>query len=224
MIDKRLQAILSVIPECDTLADVGTDHGLLCLLALKLGKAKRVIATDISDKSLSKAVNLLTDEGYGGCADFRCGDGFNVLSKSEADVIVVSGMGGGEIIKMITNATDFGARLVLSPQSDVSKVREKLISSGYYIERDFMVLESGKYYDIISAVKGKGEYSLEEYEFGKDNLNEPSLDFLSWLDKEIQKADNLSQSVTQAQAKEKFLQRADKLRKLKCKLKGEHHV
>lgn len=222
MIDKRLNAILSVIPQCKTLADVGTDHGLLCLLALNCGKVNKVIPTDISAKSLKKAINLLSEEGFDEVADFRCGDGFNVLSPTEADVIVVSGMGGREISGMLDCAKNFTSRLVLSPQSDVSLVRLKLVDIGYKIEKDFVVYSQGKFYDIISAQRGKDQLSEEECEFGRTNLLALTEDFALYLDSEIQKAENLASTVNSAQVREKFKLKAVKLQSLKQRLyKGE---
>lgn len=220
MQDKRLLAILNEVGRCKVLADVGTDHGLLCLTALKYERADKVIATDISAKSLSKAVELLTEEGYSAVSEFRCGDGFSVLSPEEADVIVVSGMGGGEIIGMIESSRDFDSKLVLSPQSDVEKVRRTLISEGYVIEKDYVVKSYGKFYDVISAQKGQGNYTEEEYEFGKNNLSGENPDFLEWLDKEIEKATNLSQTVKKVETREKFQERANRLLLLKKDIYG----
>ncbi len=47
MLSKRLSMILDLVEPCDTLADVGTDHGYLALEAILSGKAKQVIAADV---------------------------------------------------------------------------------------------------------------------------------------------------------------------------------
>lgn len=220
MQDKRLFAILNEVDRCDTLADVGTDHGLLCLLALKGERANRVIATDISAKSLQKAIDLLTEEGYSDVSEFRCGDGLSVLNPKDADVIVISGMGGGEIIGMINQSDEFESKFVLSPQSDVRRVRETLIRNGYRITKDYIVKSYGKFYDIISAVRGACEYSEDEYEFGRDNLKGLSPDFKEWLEKEREKASNLSRSVKSDSARDRFKERERKLLSLNKEIYG----
>ena len=58
---KRLGAALKFI-DCDTLADVGCDHGKAGIAAIRTGRAKRVIMTDISKKSLSKGVHITVVE------------------------------------------------------------------------------------------------------------------------------------------------------------------
>ena len=218
MLDKRLKAIFCEIGSCETLADIGTDHGLLCLSALDGGIAKRVIATDISDKSLQKAVNLLSEHGYSQKASFRVGDGLSVLKSDEADVITVSGMGGREICKMIESAKGFNAKFVLSPQSDVGLVRKTLIENGFEIIQDYIVESFSKYYDIIVAKHGKSSYTEFELEYGKIELRAKSEDYLSWLDKEIEKATNLM--AVSEKAKERFEVRAKDLLYIKSEING----
>lgn len=218
MLDKRLNAILESAGKCEVLADIGTDHGLLCLSALQTGVAKKVIATDISDKSLKKAVNLLTENGYQNQSSFRCGDGFGVLEPNEADVVVVSGMGGREICKMLACATDFSAKFVLSPQSDISLVRKTLMENGFKIVEDYVVESHSKFYDIIVSKRGNESLSEFELEYGKISLRAKSKDYLSWLDKEIEKATNLSGA--SQKAKERFDQRAKELLSIKIELIG----
>lgn len=219
MLDKRLSAIFNQIGDCAVLADIGTDHGLLCLTALNSGKVQKVIATDISDKSLQKAINLLTENGFENNCEFRVGDGLSVLSSSEADVIVVSGMGGREICKMINSAQDFSSRFILSPQSDVKLVRQTLLSCGFEILSDFVVLSQSKFYDIIVAQKGRDSYTEFELEYGKSIHRAKSEDYLLWLDKEIEKATNLSLALD-GEVKERFVKRKQELLSIKSEIYG----
>ena len=85
---KRLGAALGLI-DCDTLADVGCDHGKAGIAAIRTGRAKRVILTDISEKSLSKA--RASAEYFGIDADCRVGDGMTVLAPGEADCVLKIG-------------------------------------------------------------------------------------------------------------------------------------
>ena len=63
MYGARIETILSMIPPCRAVADIGTDHGRVALAALKRGIAGRAVATDISAASLSKARALAESEG-----------------------------------------------------------------------------------------------------------------------------------------------------------------
>ena len=58
-IPDRIKIILSLIPQCDVLMDVGCDHGILGVAALQEKKVEKVVFTDISLPSLKKAEALV---------------------------------------------------------------------------------------------------------------------------------------------------------------------
>ena len=57
MIDlsERLRMVASLVPQCDTAADVGTDHGYLAAWLLQRGIVDHVFATDINAGPLQRA-------------------------------------------------------------------------------------------------------------------------------------------------------------------------
>ena len=54
-ISKRLLLCADMVPPCETVADVGTDHGYLGIHLLQSGKCARVIAADLREKPLESA-------------------------------------------------------------------------------------------------------------------------------------------------------------------------
>ena len=50
----RLEEIIKLVEENSIVADIGTDHGIVPYELVKSAKAKKVIASDISEKSLDK--------------------------------------------------------------------------------------------------------------------------------------------------------------------------
>ena len=44
---------------------------------------------------------------------------------------------------------------ILQPQSEIPKVRQFIREIGYHIEKENMILEDGKYYPMMKAVRGK---------------------------------------------------------------------
>lgn len=155
----RLDKIFSFVDECDIFADIGCDHGYLSKAVADSGKAKRIICTDISEKCLSKAKELL-----GSRAEYRLGDGFEALGDITPDVAVISGMGGNTVLHIV------GERkiptLIVSPQGDVCKVRNSLTRSGYKITEDEVVKEGKRYYDVIKLSPGSQDLSDLQCEFG----------------------------------------------------------
>ena len=146
---ERLQAVLSLIKGGETLCDVGTDHGKLPVAALLSGKAGSAIATDISAASLQKARLLAEKENV----PLRClvGDGLAPLKQGEADVIVIAGMGGAEIVRILENAPCRFPRYILLPHRDAPMVRGYLKEQNARILRDVTVKEGKHFYFVIEA-------------------------------------------------------------------------
>lgn len=176
---KRLQKILAALPHCQVLADVGCDHGYIGLGALQTGVAQKVVFVDISAPSLQKARNncpqpLLPQ------ASFVCQNG---LGKVFADCAVIAGMGGMEIISVLDGAEHLPEHLVLQPMRNQLELRQRL-PQDYQIVSDEMFFD-GKFYDLITAKKCKSNDILTQRQllFGKDNLQNPSQDFVAYLQK-----------------------------------------
>ena len=146
---ERLNTVLSLLKEGETLCDVGTDHGKLPVAALLSGKAKRAIAIDISAPSLQKARLLAQEEGV----SLACivGDGLSPLRKGEADVVVIAGMGGMEIIRILENAPCVFPRYIFVPHRDAAAVRGYLKDNNARILRDIAVKEGEHFYFVIEA-------------------------------------------------------------------------
>jgi tRNA A22 N-methylase len=91
------------------------------------------------------------------------------------DNIVIAGM-GGEMIASILAASEYPkeskCRLVLQPQSMQDTLRRYLAENGFSITDETVVLDGGKFYQIIAARYTGEPYSLTdaEYKLGKLNL------------------------------------------------------
>ena len=191
----RLTKLVSLIPSCDTLADVGCDHGYVGIEALRLGKARHVVFTDISRPSLDKARDNCPQE-YKAVTTFLCQNGLGSL---KLDVALIAGMGGLEIISILDSAEHLPEQLVLQPMRNQRDVRA-YISQRYEILTDVKFFD-GKYYDVIVARKSDLPTTLSELEleFGKSNLQSPSADFVSYLQLELKKLNKILQGTRDAE-------------------------
>jgi tRNA (adenine22-N1)-methyltransferase len=165
-----LSAIAAELPRSGTVADVGTDHGMLSVYAALSGL--RVVATDISAASLEKAKRLAAEYGVSDAVSFRIGDGLSVVKDGEADAVVISGMGGREIIDII-NGRDFPL-YILSAQRDEPLLRKYLTSACRTVSVDKTVKCSGRFYNLIVSARGaERELSEDEISFGKYFKSDP---------------------------------------------------
>ena len=87
----------------------------------------------------------------------RLGNGLAPLEPGETDTVVIAGMGGDLICKILKAKPEFlieGKELILQPQSEWFKVRQILKEYRYQIEKEWFLKEDGKYYVIIKAEPG----------------------------------------------------------------------
>ncbi len=174
---KRLNELFSLISNCELFADVGCDHGFISQMVLDSNRAKKVIISDVSKKSLKKAEILLKD--YGDRVISIVSDGFDGYD-FKPDQAIIAGMGGEEIIKILSSSKFLPNKLILNPMKNVDKVRRFLHKVGYKILKDFTIFD-GKFYDLISCEKGEDCYTELEYLFGRDNLISKTDDFIKKL-------------------------------------------
>ena len=84
--------------------------------------------------------------------------------------MIIAGMGGELEIKIRRREGIYGhdPAFYLSPQSDLEKVRRFLSEEGFLIEKEAMLREEGKYYTVMSVVRGAMVYNRTiEYRYGK---------------------------------------------------------
>jgi len=168
----RLKEIFSNIEKAKKFADVGCDHGIIAQMVVKENLADTVIITDISKDSLKKAEDLLKEEMSVGKVKSYFTDGLNGVDL-DVDECLIAGMGGKEIIKILTDRKEEFRpnRLILQPMKNVDNLRVFLVENGYKILKDY-VFKDRKFYDLIIAIKGEDSLTPNEIAFGRTNLIE----------------------------------------------------
>ncbi|MBQ8589183.1 MAG: SAM-dependent methyltransferase [Firmicutes bacterium] len=152
----RLQVIADEIKQGETVADIGTDHGLLPIFLYESGRSPRVILGDINQGPLEKAkeniaihfgADALDSDGNhacGGALDLRLGSGLEPVASGETDVVVIAGMGGilmTEILGHDLNHAKSFRRLILQPRNGSHKLRWWLLQNGFQITAEHLVVE-----------------------------------------------------------------------------------
>ena len=221
---KRIDTLCSLLSPVSLFADVGCDHGYCTEYMLKNGLCERAIVSDISRGSLEKAQTLLAPYLATGVATAVLGGGFVGVPK-DVDEVLIAGMGGGEIVGILSDKK-FGfmpKRFVFQPMHDAPKLRRYILENGGYIERDF-TFEDGKFYDVLVGGREDGAnenvpYSDAEYEFGRENLKDRPQAFLKRTKKLLKDMDKyLSAPTLQEKSREEIEARKKKLQEV---LQGE---
>ena len=157
-LSERLQYIADEIQKGETMADIGTDHGFLPLYLLEKRKCPKVIMADISPGSLKKAEINLKLVKPKDCYDLRLGDGIDVLSDGEADVVVIAGMGGlliSDILEWNLHKSRSVRRYILQPRNNPGKLRHWLCLNGFSIMKEGIVREGKFLCEIFTVESGE---------------------------------------------------------------------
>ena len=184
---KRILKLLELVPDdSSNVFDVGCDHGILSALIIQTGKAKKVYASDISEKSLKKTVALAN--GLKLQDKIRCivSDGLSDFDKSiESDCVIIAGMGGNEIIKILSNITDYSnyKSFLLQPAQDFYVLRKYLADNGFEIIKDEIIEDKSKFYSNILCTKSKDAGLLTNIQcyFGRFCENDTRVDFKEFV-------------------------------------------
>ena len=164
-LSERLERVVSFVRPCASAADIGTDHALVPVELVRRGIVKKALAMDVRPGPLSRAKEQISRAGLSDQIEPRLSDGLAALKPQEAETVIIAGMGGELIIRILTEGRhmwDSVAQWVLSPHSEVFKVRGWLLENGFSIEKEDMVCEDGKYYVLMDVKRAEAETEAGE--------------------------------------------------------------
>ncbi|MBR5513011.1 MAG: Nif3-like dinuclear metal center hexameric protein [Ruminococcus sp.] len=166
MLDNRLKMCADMISGEGIVCDVGTDHALLAAHLITKGKCEKVIASDINEGPLESARKTVEKYGISGKIDLVLSDGLKNVNGEGVSDIVIAGMGGETIVKILSECQfDLnGIRLILQPMTKAEILRKWLADYGYKIVSEIGVFEGEKLYTVITASAMPGCESLTEFE------------------------------------------------------------
>lgn len=159
-LSRRLTTAASLVTPGNIVADVGCDHGYLPIILVQEGIAPSAIALDVRSGPLSRAAAHIVEYGLADKIETRLSDGLSRLTAGECDTLVIAGMGGPLIEKILGNDLQKAhcfKEMILGPQSDTPHFRRWLCENGFSVIDEAMVCEDGKYYPLIKAVYGTAE-------------------------------------------------------------------
>lgn len=151
MLTPRLEMIFKNVTT-DFVADIGTDHAYIPIRLAE--KGVRVIATDVNKGPLRAAEKNVRKNALP--ITLLQGDGLSPIPFGEVTEIIIAGMGGELIKKIIADSMEkaLSARLLLQPMNSQAELRKFLIENGFSIEKEDLAAEGHKIYNLIIAKKG----------------------------------------------------------------------
>jgi tRNA (adenine22-N1)-methyltransferase len=150
----RLLALAKRVPGGSTVADIGTDHGILPAYLERAGLAWRVIGTDSSAGSLASAARTRIQSG---CSfELRLGYGLEPLEPGEASVLVLAGLGGQTIAEILTAGRLVVAMAhlaVVQPMKDLPQFRRWAERSRLTTVTEDIVIEGRRIYNVLTLAE-----------------------------------------------------------------------
>ena len=151
----RLEAVAGMVTKDNRVCDVGCDHGYISIYLVRNGISPYVYAMDVNKGPLERAAEHIAMYGLNDKIETILSDGLSALGNRESDTLICAGMGGKLVIKILTEGMDKVCKmkeLILQPQSEIHLVRAFLREQGFYIDREDMVYEDGKYYPMMHVL------------------------------------------------------------------------
>lgn len=166
----RLQAAADLVPVCESMADIGTDHGYLPISLVQEGLVRRAIACDVNEGPLTRAREDVISSGLSRQIGLRLGGGLAPLAKGEVDGVTICGMGGllmRDILLADMEKAQALSWLVLQPQGHVAELRRFLSTHHFCIEKEVLSMDGGQLYELMLVRPGEmEELSLLQAEIG----------------------------------------------------------
>ena len=158
-LDSRLSLCASFVRQDSKLADIGTDHAYLPVWLCQNGVCKSAVAADINPEPLSRGQLTIAQAGLDDKVKTRLSDGLKSIFADEADDIVIAGMGGELIAKIILDceySRDKDKRFILQPMTKSELLIERLCQNGFEILSQDCCVASNKCYTVL-LVQYSGE-------------------------------------------------------------------
>ena len=186
-INNRLKMIGDLVQANSFCLDVGCDHALLDIYLVKRKDNIKAIASDVKEGPLEQAKENIKREHLEKEIEIRLGDGLSTYSE-EVDTVIISGMGGRNIIGICKNNLKIFKQVdtyIISPNNYQEDVKRFFCKTGYYIDNEELVKDGNFIYQIIIFKKGKKKYSKKDYFFGPVLLNKKGKLFKEYYEREM---------------------------------------
>jgi len=194
----RLKKIVEMVPKCEVLADIGTDHGYVLIKLIQAGKITKGIASDNKDKPLEKAKKNGETEGVSGKIDFRLGEGLRTLLVGEANGAVLAGMGGILTRDILENSLDVVKEmdfLLLQPAQNPEMLRKYLYEGPFDILDEEILKEERRFYEYILVRYNedplKKRKNIGEHQIGECLLEHKSELLNEFIESKIKEAEGI---------------------------------
>ncbi len=165
---KRIDKLSSYIEDDEKVIDVGCDMALLSVVLAKRGIYS--IASDLRENIIDNA-KLSISPVLKKFIDFRVGNGITLRDDEDGYTLVLAGMGSYLMVDIMRNTKKSFEKIVTISNNNHDMLRREFLTLGYVVDKEEIIKERGKYYNLIVFKKGFKCYSNEELILGLNHQN-----------------------------------------------------
>lgn len=172
--DDRLLSAIPYLREGGVIADIGTDHAYLPIEVCRRGICRRAVACDINEGPIRSARSNICAAGLSGQIDTLCTDGLHGVETYAPDDIVIFGMGGELVVRILREAPwvqNASVRLILQPMSRAEVLRRYLWETGFTVIGETISRADRLYQTVCACYTGVPEpFDDAELLVGRDRF------------------------------------------------------
>lgn len=154
-LSKRLKMVAGFVAPQARVADIGSDHAYLPTYLVQSGQINFALAGEVVKGPFEIAQNQVNEMNLQQQIEVRLANGLAAIELTDQiDTIVIAGMGGILISEILDAGQEKLApvkRLILQPNNHEDSLRQWLFDHHFMIKNEAILLEAGKFYEIIVA-------------------------------------------------------------------------
>ncbi len=172
--DSRLLSAIPYLREGGVVADIGTDHAYLPIELCRREICRRAVACDINEGPINAARANIRAAGLSDRIDTLCTDGLHGVESYAPDDILIFGMGGELIVRILREAPwvrDDRIGLILQPMSRAEILRRYLWENGFTVLGETLSRADRLYQTVYARYTGNAEtFDETELLVGRDEF------------------------------------------------------
>ncbi len=157
--NKRLERISTYINEYDNIADIGCDQAILSEILAK--RNIHSIASDIKKNIIENALKRIKQLNLNEYVNFIVSDGVKNIPDN-IDTLVISGMGTYTILNILKESKKLYKKIITVSNGKYEELRTGMSDIGYKVDKEEIILDKKKYYNLIIFIPGNKKYTKEE--------------------------------------------------------------
>ncbi|MGN1406716.1 MAG: tRNA (adenine(22)-N(1))-methyltransferase [Erysipelotrichaceae bacterium] len=205
MLSKRLSEVAKFVDPNKVVYDVGSDHALLPCFLVASGISPRAYAVDNKEGPINKAIENIRRFNLEDKVIPILSSGIEDI-KDDVNIITICGM-GFYTVESILRDKDLSRydKIIIQINKHTELLRKWISDSMYTIIDESIVLEEGKYYEIV-VFNSKRTRALDELEieYGPYLLNKKAETFKKYLEYREKKYQNIYEKTHTLASKEKI--------------------